>query len=300
MTKTATWQLPYPSLSDPADITGVDGVDDLAIRLDAVLTQIKTGSAIPGEVKLWPGGTLPAQASYGHWVWCDGSIYSATTYPLAAANIATQWKTAFGLADPGAGNFRVPDLRGVIPCGMDAMPGGSRANRMTRASAITTAVLLGSEYVTLTLAAVPSHSHTGATGGQSADHTHTVTTGTESADHAHTVASHYHGGSTGYFSNDHTHAVNQGNLQGTPVNAAFWGNNVQTSIQTGGVSANHYHAINAEAPGTGGRNTAHSHSGTTAGVSVGHTHGITAEGGGGAHDNVPPTVVVPYIIKLDD
>ena len=29
---------------------------------------------------------------------------------IAAANIATQWRTFHGASDPGAGNFRVPDL----------------------------------------------------------------------------------------------------------------------------------------------------------------------------------------------
>src|SRR5262252_19951 len=194
--------------------------------------------SIPGELKLWPSKTLPT-ATYGTWVWADGAAYDTATYPEASGNIDPAWKTFGGLADPGAGKFRVPDMRGVHPTGLDQMPGGTmgRANRCARATAITIAVLTGEEYHTLTVAETASHNHGAATGTQSADHTHTVTTGTESADHSHTVASHYHGGNTGYFSNDHTHAVNQGNLQGTPVNAAFWGNNVQTSVQTGGVSA---------------------------------------------------------------
>jgi microcystin-dependent protein len=303
MTKTATWQIPYPALSDPADIQGVDAIDDLAIRVDACLTILKTQGAIPGEIKLWPGATLPAQATYGHWVWCDGAIFSATTYPIAAANIAAAWKTAFGLADPGAGNFRVPDLRGVIPCGLDAMPGGSRANRITRAAAITTAILSGSEYVTLALAAIPSHAHAGATGGQSADHTHTLTTGTESADHSHVVANHYHGGNTGYVSNDHAHNVTTAH-GGANTSTAGGGVGVpdttNLTVATSGFTANHYHAVNAEAPGTGGRSAAHTHSGTSSGVSTGHTHSIPAEGGGGSHENLPPTVFVPYICKLDD
>ena len=113
-------------------------------------------SAIPGEVKLWPGGALPA-AGYGKWVWGDGAVYAVATYPLAAANIAAQWRTFGGASDPGGANFRVPDLRGLVPAGMDAMPGGSRANRMTRAVAITLAGRTGEETHIVTVAEMPSH-----------------------------------------------------------------------------------------------------------------------------------------------
>jgi microcystin-dependent protein len=46
-------------------------------------------SSIPGEIKLWPGGALPDLAQYGKWVWADGAVYVAATYPKAAANIAS-------------------------------------------------------------------------------------------------------------------------------------------------------------------------------------------------------------------
>src|SRR4051794_17407458 len=121
MTKTPVWLLPYPSLDDPADIAGVDAVDDLAARLEVVLTQIRAQGAIPGEVKLWPGGLVPTRATYGHWVYADGAIFDSATYPLAAGSIDVAWRTAHGQADPGVGKFRVPDLRGLSPVGLDAM-----------------------------------------------------------------------------------------------------------------------------------------------------------------------------------
>ena len=103
-------------------------------------------SAIPGEIKLWPGDALPLLSSYGKWDWCDGGVLVVATYPKAAANISTQWRTFSGASDPGAANFRKPDLRGLVPAGMDAMPGGgARANRMTRAVAITLAGRAGEE-----------------------------------------------------------------------------------------------------------------------------------------------------------
>src|SRR4051794_39642857 len=66
--------------------------------------------AIPGEVRLWPGGVLPALATYGKWVWADGAVYAVSDYPIAAGHIHAQWKTMGGASDPGAANFRVPDL----------------------------------------------------------------------------------------------------------------------------------------------------------------------------------------------
>lgn len=231
------------------------------------------GSSIPGEIKMWSGTALPNAVRYGKWVWADGAVYSETTYPEAAGNIASAWKTAHGQADPGAGNFRAPDLRGVNAMGLDAMPGGTRANRTTRSIAITLCGRTGEEYHTISVAEMPahahtvnSHSHAVNTGYISNDHTHT--TGGQSANHQHyfgrEVVSLAPGGNaysitgnqatqdaiTGYFTADHTHG-------------------------TYGVSANHYHGVNAEAPGTNNI------------------------GSGGAHETLPPTIFVPWIVRLD-
>lgn len=117
------------------------------------------GTFIPGEIRLWAGSVLPTQATYGTWVWADGGIYVKTEHPLAAANISVNWRTFAGLSDPGALNFRVPDLRGLVPAGMDAMPGGVRANRMTRAVAITLAAKAGEETHIITIPEMPAHTH---------------------------------------------------------------------------------------------------------------------------------------------
>jgi microcystin-dependent protein len=220
--------------------------------------------SIPGEIKMWSGTVLPDPAKYGKWVWADGAVYDTVTYPEASANIAAAWKTAHGAADPGAGKFRAPDMRGVNAMGMDAMPGGTRANRTARAVAITLAARTGEEYHTLTLAEMASHAHTGATGGWSADHSHSGSTGTVSADHGHNVYTAHGGGNT--------------------------------SSAGGGIGVPDTYGLNVT---TGGINTNHTHAFTTGGASTNHTHGITAEGGGGAHENLPPTIFVPYIVRLD-
>jgi microcystin-dependent protein len=173
-------------------------------------------SSIPGEIKAWPGTTLPVQGTYGKWVWADGAVYSSATYPIASGHIHPNWKTAYGQSDPGAGNFRVPDLRGLVLAGLDAMPGGTRANRMTRAVAITIANKTGEE-------------------------THIITVN-EMANHAHIMG---------------TAAAGSGNAGATDDGTAGYG--------------------------YGNKKT-----------------GTMVTGGSGAgHENVQPTVFVPYIVRLD-
>lgn len=191
-------------------------------------------SAIPGEVRLWPGGTLPLLATYGKWVWANGAVYVTATYPIAAGHIHTNWRTFNGASDPGAGNFRVPDLRGLVPAGLDQMPGdGARANRMTRSIAITIA-------------------------GKSGEETHIITLPE--------MASHDHGGG------NHSHGLEQNDGN---AGAAF--RKILTDIRDTDAAdfpANGQYILPSGAI-------------------------ITAQGGNGAHENVQPTVFVPYIVKLD-
>jgi microcystin-dependent protein len=246
MSKTPVWQLPYPDLDDPADIMGVDGVDDLAQRLEVLLSQLRAAGAIPGEMKLWSGSALPDLSTYGHWVWSDGASYDTVTYPLAAANIDAAWRTANGVADPGAGKFRVPDMRGLAPFGMDAMPGGARANRVTRAAAAAMAGRMGEELHALALAEVPAHDH--------------PLTGTPTISDP-----------------GHPHLIKHNNTQ---------------SSGGPGVSMSGANALSDDA----GTVLA-----ATTGISVGLGSTLVgARGGGGSHENMPPAVFVPYIVKLDD
>lgn len=219
-------------------------------------------SAIPGEVKLWPNSVLPELASWGKWVWADGAAYDVATYPVAASHIAAAWKTFDGASDPGAGKFRVPDLRGLIPAGLDQMPSGARANRMTRTAAITLAAKTGKEQHALATSEMPSHSHGGQTGY------------TGPADRVLTAA----------YVGDHFHEIPNGAFMINNAGATF-------SHSTGGNTKLNATTVDARTPVGGG----HSHSVND------HLHSpatINPEGGGNVHENIQPSVMVPYIVCL--
>lgn len=226
---------------------------------------------IPGEVKLWPGDTLPT-GSYGTWVWADGAAYPVTAHPLAAASIAAQWRTFGGVADPGAPNFRVPDLRGLVPAGLDQMPGGTRANRMVRAEAIVLAMITGEEKHKLVPDQMPIHNHgRNVAGGPSEGGVVSVGGSISPGAQAVNGGAHAHGasGGGGFATTNQTR-----NLR-TDGSSAY---SIITAAQNTDTHTGHVHSLSGSITGTGT---------------------IDPKGGDIPHENVQPTVFVPYIVCLD-
>ena len=89
----------------------------------------------PGTVVAFAGVTPPAG-----WLVCDGSEVSQTLYPRLFASVGATYGAA------AAGQFRVPDLRGRAPVGLDA-----GANRVTAAGAQTLGAAGGIEQTTQVL-----------------------------------------------------------------------------------------------------------------------------------------------------
>jgi microcystin-dependent protein len=244
--------------------------------------------AIPGEVRLWSGSALPELATYGKWVWADGAYYPTATYPAAAAHIGSQWRTFAGASDPGAGNFRVPDLRGLVAAGLDAMPGGSRANRMTRAAAATLAAKTGEEAHGLSVTELARHGHGGSVSVSVSTYVNLGVSGSIS------------GSTDAQGAHQHSYTVTAADNpsgRGLTTTAPQFTNNIAMKPGTG--SGTVYGGLYTSIDGSHGHNVGGSFSGSGAGTFGGSGSGsIANEGDGTAHENVQPTVFVPYIVYL--
>ena len=311
---TARLSLPYPELTDTADVPR--DVESLAAALDDTVatddqgviasrptssggtpgvrgryyfatdegvlyrdrgTQWDAVAAVGADTTNPPGNiiTYIGVTAPSGWLLCDGSIYTTATYPALGAVIGSR----FTLEADAAGTFRVPDLRGRGTIG---------AGTGTGLTARTLGAAGGTETHTLTSGQTPAHTHSGTTAGESS-HTHTITV-TGDGSHSHTASS-------GNDSPDHTHSYLVG-IQGT---AKFTNDNTGTRVSddtntgyaTGGASERHTHPITVAGAGT------HAHA-ATAGPGTSHTHTYTTDtgtGAGQAHPNMQPYLVATYLVR---
>lgn len=202
-----------------------------------------------GSLQLYGGSAAPTG-----WLLCDGSAISRTTYATLFALIST----VYGSGD-GSSTFNIPDFRGRSPIGV-----GTGTGLTARALAAT----VGVETYALSSGELPSHNHTATDSG----HTHTGTTGGQSADHNHAVT--YGGGQIGRATYGFS-AIGTG-YQGLLI---IRGNDTGSAVTSTGISANHQHSITAPSG------------------NASFPSGTSSNGSGTAHNNMQPSLVVNYIIK---
>lgn len=129
------------------------------------LIDANTGNALPNQTAdghwnyLNPASVQPgvmadfggASAPFG-WLMCDGSVYAQGSFPGLFTAIGGNWN----IGGEGAGNFRVPDLRGRTSIGA-----GTGSGLSPRALA----QLLGEQAHQLITSEMPSHSHSASDSG---------------------------------------------------------------------------------------------------------------------------------------
>lgn len=122
--------------------------NQLSKAIDALITDAGL-SVQTGSILWFAGDLIPAG-----YVECDGRAISRTQFN----RLFLVLDTSFGVGD-GATTFNVPDLRGRFVLGRDNM-GGTSANRVLAAQADTLGAGAGEDKVNLTVAQLPSHTHT--------------------------------------------------------------------------------------------------------------------------------------------
>ena len=292
------------------DMSGGGGGD---VEIIADLTDVViSGSPADNQVLAWDNATSK---------WTNQTPSTGSTFPAggiimwsgSVANIPSGWVLCNG-------SNSTPDLRNkfVIGAGSSYNPGASG----------------GATSVTLSTSNMPSHSHTGASHSHTiGSHSHTVSS------HSHTIGSHTHtfsslvNGYTSIQSDNHYHTANTSSggshshtysrlnsqtsyTRGIPIGsggAAGSSFGTQTTdaggahthyVETGGVSDNHDHTLNATVNGTTGASsgstssenpgTSSNGSGSTGSGGSGST-GST--GSGSAVSTMPPYYALCYIMK---
>ena len=199
-----------------------------------------------GTVKAWSGAVIPT-----NWMLADGRELDRLQFAELYATLGGA-DSPWGQGD-GQTTFNLPDLRDRMIVGADTKAMAAKGGEATH-------ILLPGE--------MPSHSHGGGTGMADTNHYHAFNV------------------NTGWISSDHSHPVS---LAASNVPKAPGGEGaavISGGLNTGGVSANHYHNV------AGNTNWQSEQYATN-----NHWHTITAEGGGGAHENMPPWVAVALIVK---
>jgi microcystin-dependent protein len=185
------------------------------------IRSVDNTNVLTGEIKLYAGSSPPLSP----WLLCDGSIVSRLEYPRLFSTIGTKYGDGYNLT-----TFRLPDLRGRVPIGVDI-------EQLRVDQAINIGAEGGKASHTLTIEQLPSHAHDSGTFQNSYDGQHT---------HNLYDPGHNHGGFTSTYAVASSSSTNYGeyNYQ-TTGNREWQAYTIQTSFTQISLYANgnHTHQI---------------------------------------------------------
>jgi microcystin-dependent protein len=229
----------------------------------------------PSEYDIPLAGGLPyfgTSAPNSKFAFPFGQAISRTTY----AGLFGLISTTYGVGD-GSTTFNLPDLRGRLLAALDNM-GGSAANRITSGGSGINGTALGAvggaETLTLTIGQIPAHSH----GVTESPHSHTITDVQHT--HGYTEPNGGSGHSHGFPSGASVPTLTAGPSLNVQSGATSFSSTASTANSVTGIS------INNAFTGITGTNTA------STGISIQNA------GGGGSHNNVQPTLMANFIMRV--
>jgi microcystin-dependent protein len=268
----------------------------MAVFGDILSNELKENYYIPPSTIFPYAGTAVGGTAPAGWLFCDGSSVGTSTYP----NLFS----AIGYSYGGSGaSFTLPDLRGRVIAGRDIDNGSGYSGRLSTMSnqGSVIAAAGGSETHTLGTAEMPTHGHG----------VGTITAGTTNfaGGHDHTVSGNTASGTTS-LNLDHNHTI----VPGDGIDHVFVRPTSPDSyvrLYSTGASGTGYTTVGQASRGMSlnllvqGRDLNHSHSfsATTSSMSA-HSHSVTGTvtmnnaGSSTSHNNVQPTMVMNYIIKV--
>ena len=282
----ATWVEGTPPGINAAQLNRIDG------GVEAFHTEWQDNMV--GALVMYIASTAPSSK----WLICDGATVSKTTYAALFALVGHTYA-----ADPGGGNFRLPDFRGRLPVGVTSTTTalddlGKTAGTWDHLHAQTAHQHAGGDHthsIPSTDSSGGPHSHTNTSTGSSGGHGHTLD-GSITSDgvHSHsgpdTGTDIGRGGLRGVGTRGewparrgHTHSVNDTNTAGAHTHAH--------SLAVANASG-HTHTTS----GTGESGTAHTHD-TTANTGAGSAGNPTDGGGDNTGTGNPPVLVVNFLIR---
>jgi microcystin-dependent protein len=243
----------------------------------------------PGVIVQW-AGAITSGAPLG-WLLANGAQVLISQYENLY-NTLTNFGSTFpygpntnGSGGAGSTHFRLPNLAGRVPVGIDA--GQTDFDQMGETG--------GAKTVTLDTTQIPSHAHgqtphqhtqqgSFGTDGQNLDHFHPGTTASNGT-HDHSIDV------QGMATQSHAHSsTTLDSVAGKPNPSTGSSVATRSPINNDG---GHDHVFN-----TGGTSNTHGHGFTLSGDTASAGGGNTTDTGGGlAHNNLQPYIVLNYIIK---